>query len=251
MLVAELADVDRDDLTPLLAVAARDVGDEDRLVVHEERGHLFGEVHLGVVLRAGVRSARLDVDRLLHHLPQVVVDHAVHLVAGDLQHELLERPHRRLGLAAELAVDDARGECELDEPPLQRLHRVAVRSPRQRLVEVRERSWLHHRGRRRRCGRGGGGGGGAGGRAWVGPVTSVGVAVVLQAAHERNGRRPGRHHRDSRCRHQQAPPSDVIGGRSRCARSPAAVPSGDPRGRRSRRRVSGPRRPDGVRGRRS
>ena len=154
---------------------------------------------------ARVRSSRLDVDRLLHHLPERVVDHAGGVVAGDLQHELLERPHRGFGLRAELAVDHTGIEREVGQALLHRRDVAAARPASERLLQM---------GRRRGGGRGRGGRGGGGrGRGRVGRRRSVAagrVAVALQAAHHGHGGGAGGHHTDRGDRRQQPPPRECV-----------------------------------------
>ena len=89
-----------------------------RLVVDEEHGDLRRQVDLDVVARRlalGVPAVRLDADRSLHVLPQLVGEDARGLVAGHVEDELLVGPQSLLEEPAELAVDLADEETELGE----------------------------------------------------------------------------------------------------------------------------------------
>ena len=194
MLVAALARVDRDDLAPLLAGAARHVADQHRLVVDEEGDHLLGQVDLGVVLgrlALGERAQRLDGDRVLHPLPHLVGDHAGGLVARDVCSTSFSNAHTACsGEAAELAVDRARGRSRGRQALLHLAHLVAGHAVAERLAEVRSspparRSTRSHDRR---------GGGRRDGRASTGRAPRGGVDPALLAslppATGGTGRRP-------------------------------------------------------------
>ncbi len=126
VLVAVLTGADRDLLAPLGVVAGRDVAHEDRLVALEHDEHLLRQVDLGVAWRLRNLAARIDLDRVLHPIPDLGRDQPLRLLTIGPHHELLERPHGHLGETAELPVDGAGGEPELGQSLLDPRHVVAL-----------------------------------------------------------------------------------------------------------------------------
>ena len=133
--IATLVGVERDGVAPLLAVAARDVRDEPRLVLVEHDEHLFGQVDLGVVGEPTRRAAGRDLDRILHPIPHLGSHLAAELIGRRLHHERLERPHGPDREVAVLPVGRTRIEAELGQSLLHSEHVLAGDPLAERAVE--------------------------------------------------------------------------------------------------------------------